>query len=189
MIEIKQIPSDEVDALILNAELRSELEPYYDESIAKVETGQLPLGLENEYLASMLAWETAPSLPIYQWFTPPLKPVSPHRMPEKELHDALWELIYRLYSKQIVLDFTDHLSDLELYLLICHDILPCREKMLERRNGFLHWDCAGINENPELWLTYYATTQQREIWEEMNEKMAPYHEDPPYSRDLPGDPG
>ena len=188
MIEATPNPSEKVDAMLRNAELRSELEPYYDESISSVELGRLPLGEENEYLASMLAWETAPSLPIYQWFTPPLKPISPWIMTEKELHDSLWHLIQNLYEKQIVLDFTDHLSDLELYLLICQEILPCREKMLTNRRGFLHWDCAGIDENPEVWLRYYADDQQREIWEEANDDTAPFHCDPPYPRELPGDP-
>ena len=38
-----------------NAELRDELEPYYDESISRVSVHRLPLSVENEYLASMLA--------------------------------------------------------------------------------------------------------------------------------------
>ncbi len=188
MIEVKRIPPEELDALLRNAELRNELEPYYDESISQVESSQLPITQENEYLASMLAWETAPSLPIYQWFTPPLKPISHRGMTAAVLREELWNLIHHLYTKQIVLDFTDHLSDEELYLLICHEILPCREKMIERRNGYLHWDCAGINENQEIWLTYYATEEERDAWEDVNEKMAPPHEATPFPRDLPHDP-
>ena len=62
--------ASELDELMRNAELRDEPEPYYDESISRVSIQQLPLTVENEYLASMLAWEVAPVLPIYRWFDP-----------------------------------------------------------------------------------------------------------------------
>jgi len=58
--------SDEVTELLRNAELRDELEPYYDESISRVNVQSLPIRVENEFLASMLAWERAPILPIYR---------------------------------------------------------------------------------------------------------------------------
>ena len=65
--------------------------------------------------------------------------------------------IEKLFEKHIVLDFTDHLSDYQLYGIIFRDILPSHEKMLERRTTYLHWDCANIEENPDIWLRYYAT--------------------------------
>ena len=40
-----------------NAELRDELERYVDESITSVNVQQLTLAAENDFLASMLAWE------------------------------------------------------------------------------------------------------------------------------------
>ena len=68
---------EEVEELLRNAELRDELEPYYDESISRIRLQHLPLTVENEFLASMLAWETAPILPIYRWFDPELRPPRP----------------------------------------------------------------------------------------------------------------
>ncbi|MBQ6108893.1 MAG: hypothetical protein IJK97_11845, partial [Thermoguttaceae bacterium] len=72
MSEIKNHSSCEIDAILRNAELRSELEPFYDESIVQVEDSHLPIEVENDYLEMMLAWEVAPVLPIAQWFNPPL---------------------------------------------------------------------------------------------------------------------
>lgn len=187
MSEIKNQSSCEIDAILRNAELRSELEPFYDESIVQVEDSHLPIEVENDYLEMMLAWEVAPVLPIAQWFNPPLKPVHPSKLTPEELHAALYRLIDLLYEKKIVLDFTDHLSDEELYMLICRDILPSREKMLAVRDGYLHWDCALVGENQDIWLTYYATDEEREMWEEINETSAPYKQIPPYPRDLPKD--
>ena len=72
-------------------------------------------------------------------------------------------------------------------MLICHDILPSREKMLAVRDGYLHWDCAQIDENQNVWLTYYASDEEREMWEEIHETSAPYKQIAPYPRDLPKD--
>lgn len=188
MAEFSKHSADDVSAMIRNAELRSELEPYYDESIVQLDDRHLPLNVENDYLEMMLAWEVAPVLPISEWFNPPLRPHHPARMTSGELHEELMNLVNLLYEKQIVLDFTDHLSDRELYLLICQEILPSKEKMLAVRDGYLHWDCAGVSENQEIWLTYYASAEEREMWEETNELSAPFHLDPPYPRDLPSDP-
>ncbi|MFP6659201.1 MAG: hypothetical protein VB853_13545, partial [Pirellulales bacterium] len=62
--------SDEVDHLIRNAELRDELEPYFDESIGRINVQEFSTPQENEFLESMLAWERAPVLPISDWFSP-----------------------------------------------------------------------------------------------------------------------
>lgn len=186
MAELR-FPADDIDEMIRNAELRSELEPYYDESIVQLESRQLPLNVENDYLEMMLAWEMAPVLPIAQWFEPPIRPRHPSKMTPEELNSELMALVHRLYEKKIVLDFTDHLSDWELYLLICQDILPSKEKMLAVRDGYLHWDCAGIDENQEIWLMYYASDEERDLWEEMHEESAPYRQEPPFMRNLPTD--
>lgn len=178
---------DEVDQLLLNARLRDELEPFFDESIDRLNIGDLPTTVENEYLASMLAWERAPVVPISRWFEPELVLPPPESLGEHELHIVLWETIYKLFGKQIVLDFTDHLSDRQLYCTICRDILPSLEKKLEGPRSFLHWDCADAGGDPEIWLRYYATPEEREGWAEGGEELPP-SEPPPFPRDLPREP-
>ena len=93
--------------------------------------------------------------------------------------------IEKLFEKRIVLDFTDHLSDYQLYGLIFRDILPSHEKKLERRTSYLHWDCANINESPDMWLRYYATPADRTAWAEENDQPLPPREEPPFKRRLP----
>src|SRR5690242_12888742 len=109
---------EEVEHLLRNAQLRDELEPYFDESIGRVNIEEVPTPVENEFLASMLAWERAPVVPISQWFDPELVLPRPETLSEDHLHELLWTTVYRLFEKRIVLDFTDHLSDRELYCLI-----------------------------------------------------------------------
>ena len=74
MVDSRRPQDLEVEELLRNAELRNALEPFYDESISRVNVQHLPLAVENEFLASMLAWEQAPVLPIYRWFEPELRP-------------------------------------------------------------------------------------------------------------------
>ena len=128
---------------MLNAELRDELERYVDESITRVNVQQLTLAAENDFLASMLAWEQAPILPIYRWFDPELRAPRPEMLNDASLKSILWDVVRKLHQKRIVLDFTEHLSDRELYCLIYRDILPAREKKLDHMSHYLHWDCTG----------------------------------------------
>ncbi len=142
---------DEVDLLLANARLRDELEPYRDESIDDPSVSRMPLRTENEYLASMLAWERAPALPIASWFTPVLEIPSPDSLSDETLVVVLNETIQRLYSQNVVLRFTDHLSDRELYKIIYRDILPCCEKKVEIQGKNLEWRCI---EDNDTWLRY-----------------------------------
>ncbi len=182
----KPLP-DEVEHLLRNAELRDELEPYFDESIRRVNVDELPTPVENEFLASMLAWERAPVLPISQWFDPELQLPRPDRLDSDQLHERLWQAIHQLFERRIVLDFTDHLSDRELYCLIYRDILPCREKKIDVPDNYLHWDCADVGGDATTWLRYYATEEERRAWIEDVEfdEPLPAAEKPPYPRLLP----
>ena len=179
---------EEVEELIRNAQLRDELEPFYDESISRINVQHLPLSVENEFLASMLAWEQAPVLPIYRWFEPELRPPRPNQLTEEELHRILWDVIQKLFERRIVLDFTDHLSDRELYCLIYRDILPAREKKIDLARNYLHFDCAGADADPEIWLRYYASEEDREAWAEAYNLPLPPRCSPPYTRQLPREP-
>ncbi|MEN6408046.1 MAG: hypothetical protein ABFC77_16450 [Thermoguttaceae bacterium] len=180
---------DEVDQLLRNAELRNELERYFDESISRVNVQHFTLAAENDFLAAMLAWEQAPVVPICRWFEPELRPPRPESLADGDLHKILWDMVHRLYQKRIVLDFTDHLADRELYCLIVRDILPAREKKLEGLNNYLHWDCTGASGDTEVWLRYYATEDEREDWAEMYAQPLPPMLPLPYPRQLPREPG
>jgi len=180
---------DEVEQLLRNAELRDELERYFDESISRVNVQHWTLAAENDFLASMLAWEQAPILPIYRWFEPELRLPRPESLSDENLHQILAEVIRKLFVKRIVLDFTDHLSDRELYRLIFRDILPAREKKLDYPSNYLHWDCTGAGGDSEVWLRYYASEEERQEWTENYHHPLPPHEPLPHPRNLPREPG
>jgi hypothetical protein len=176
---------EEVEHLLRNAQLRDELEPYLDEAICRVNVQELPTPVENEFLASMLAWERAPVLSISRWFTPELRLPHPDTLADAELHQRLWQTIRQLFDAKIVLDFTDHLSDRELYTVIYRDILPSPEKKIDAAENYLHWDCADMGGDPEIWLRYYASAEDRENWAHELPGPLPDREEPPYKRELP----
>lgn len=171
--------------MLRNAQLRDELDPLYDESIGRVNARSMTTSSENEFLESMLEWERAPILPISQWFQPELILPHPDRLSPTQLSTVLRETITKLYEQQIVLDFTDHLSDYQLYCIVFRDILPAHEKKLSRRNSYLHWDCANTSDDPDAWLRFYATEEEREIWAQENDADPPPQEVPPHQRELP----
>ena len=177
--------SNDVDDLLLNARLRDELEPFLDESVGLVNVRQMSTPRENEFLASMLAWERAPVLPISQWFEPELVLPRPDSLDDQQLHEVLWETIHKLYDQRIVLDFTDHLTDRELYCLLVRDILPSPEKKVDIPRNYLHWHCLDSDEEPETWLRFYATEEEREGWAEETCQELPPAEIPPYPRIMP----
>lgn len=177
--------SDEVDHLLRNAQLRDELEPYLDESVHLLDMRRLPTPSENEFLASMLAWERAPVLPIARWFAPELTLPHPDTLDDHSLNERLWDTIEKLYSQRIMLDFTDHLSDRQLYCLIYRDILPSHEKKVELPKNYLRWHCLDDEDEPDTWLRFYATPDERRVWEDDTNQTAPPSEPAPFPRKMP----
>ena len=176
---------EEVEHLLVNAQLRDALEPFLDESVDLLNVRRLPTPQENEFLASLLAWERAPVLPISRWFEPELVLPHPERLDDAQLHQVLWETIEKLYDQRIVLDFTDHLSDRELYCVIYRDILPSPEKKIDLPKNFLHWHCLDDSDEPETWLRYYATELERRAWAAETGLPLPAAESPPFPRKMP----
>ncbi|GHT22706.1 hypothetical protein FACS189419_05640 [Planctomycetales bacterium] len=173
----------DVDELLRNAELRTELEPFRDESLCCVHFRNRSIRFENEYLTGMLDWEISPVEPIARWFQPEMRIPAPEALNDEQLAKTLDDVLQRFYEKKMVLDFTNHLSDRELYTLIYRDILPLREKNLQFRRGYLHWDCSCGDD--DLWLRYYASDDERKEYSDCNGNPLPPREIPPYYRDMP----
>ena len=185
MVKASRSEPDDVDQLMLNAQLRDALEPFVDESLDLVGLQQMPTATENEFLASMLAWERAPVLAISQWFTPELQLPHPESLDHDELHQVLWDTINQLYAEQIVLDFTEHLSDRQLYCLIYRDILPSPEKKIDLPKNYLHWDCLDAANNLEDWLRFYASEEERNQWQIETNLPLPPSQSSPFPRKMP----
>jgi hypothetical protein len=176
--------TDEVELLLRNARLRDEIEPYIDESVSLVHFRQMTLREENSFLESMLAWERAPALPISHWSSPELELPSPGSLDDDVLSEILIDTIERLYSVRVVLEMTEHLSDRELYTLLCRDILPACEKKVDLPGNYLCWRCLEETD-VDTWLTYYATELERQQWFDHQGGPLPEPQPAPYPRKLP----
>ena len=152
MSNIRRPQAEEVDQLLRNAELRDELERYFDESVSRVNVQHLDAG-RRERIFWPACWpgnrprscrSTAGSIPN-------CGRRGPNRCATK-ICTRSWDVIGKLFQKRIVLDFTDHLSDRELYCLIYRDILPAPGKEARLPSNYLHWDCTGRGGDPEIWL-------------------------------------
>ncbi len=185
MMELNLNDLNDVDQLMLNARLRDEIEPYLDESVTMIDTARMPTSMENEFLASMIAWERAPILPLSQWFTPELKLLDCARISDEALSQELHQVIGRLFEKNIILSDTEHLSDRQLYQLIGRSILPSMEKQISIPGRYLRWQCYDEVADEDIWLTYYASDQERNDWEAANYETAPARRSLPFSRKMP----
>ena len=104
---------------------------------------------------------------------------------EMELKQHLHQVIGRLFEKNIMLMFTGHLSDRELYCLIARDILPAQEKKVMLPEKYLRWQCLDIEMDEESWLRYYATEEDRERWHFDTGLKLPPRQRLPFPRHLP----
>jgi hypothetical protein len=136
----------------------------------------------------MLAWERAPVLEISKWFSPELVLPPPDELADEPLSQTLWRTVQLLFEQRIVLDFTDHLSDRQLYTLIYRDILPSPEKKIDNLSSYLHWDCSDAGGDDTVWLRFYASDQDRELWASETQAHLPAKELPPHPRMLPREP-
>ena len=176
---------NEVDELLLNAELRNELDRYYDESLVVIDTQRMSTHFENEYLSSILAWERAPSLPISQWFEPAIG-LPPHdTLSDVDLHQRLQQTLRQLYDRNILLDFTGHLSDRQLYCLIRPRHLAGTREKVAIANTFLHWQCIDPMVEEENWLRFYADDEERREWQAETGLALPPLEELPFPRAIP----
>lgn len=176
-----------VELLMQNARLRDEIEPYMDESVYLVDLDRMTVDNENEFLHSLLAWERAPVLPISSWFQPELVLSTHSDLDDEQLSFQLHQVIGRLYEKNILLEYTQHLSDRQLYCMIARDILPAQEKKVQLNDTFLRWQCIDIVEDEESWLRFYATDAERDVWHRETGLRLPPSQEPPFKRSLPQD--
>jgi hypothetical protein len=90
-------------------------------------------------------------------------------MDDAALHEKLWETIRAMSGIGLYLDFTDHLSDRELYARLCNDVLVT-ETFLDPEDpdsgAVVQLVNCGTDEDDRIYLTYYADEETRKDWSE-----------------------
>ncbi len=107
---------------------------------------------------------------------------------ETEHSAKLSEVINALSLLAIYLESTDHLSDRELYTLLCEDVL--REETVFQSGEMMNMNChidlvsSGSKEDTDLYLKYYADDDDRAFWlEKFPDDVLPSQEPLPFNRD------
>ncbi len=182
--------TDEVQAQLDCLEYETGLMPFMDEAVTRVNYRKWRTKDACEFLKSMRDWEFAEVCSISNWFSPPLILKPSRFLNDIEVAEALDSAVEKLYEKKIVLEFTDHLSDRELYDIIACDILPLKEKRLKEPTGYIHWNLAlnDTHQGTMNWLMYYASDKERSAWADFYNELPPNKSLPLYPRDLPTEP-
>lgn len=115
-------------------------------------------------------------------------PLRPAEVSDEGLRGRLWELIYALAGRRIFLNSTDHLDDRTLYTwldtFLDKDCADCPLEARSNLNVEVSDVANGGNEATQTWLRFYATEQERSIWQNnLGGGPLPPRERPPYDRD------
>lgn len=151
----------------------------------------MPPALEENFLQNLLFFENAPQMKRRDVLgLDGFQPRTPDDVPEEEIEDALWALIFALARRRNFLENTDHLSDRQLYELLWEQILEEPTSVFPES---CRWSCeisvcdyGSPNGDNGLmtFLRFYADDHFRLEWEEeFPDQPLPRHRDPPYSRD------
>jgi hypothetical protein len=105
---------------------------------------------------------------------------------ESAVRDILWDVIEALGSMGIYLLSTDHLSDGQLYALLCDDLL--RQPVwgvLDPPDSAMWIDVIGgfSDDDIGIWLRHYASDDDRKDARKWNGGKVPEHRAPPFDRD------
>jgi hypothetical protein len=142
--------------------------------------------LELDFLQRILAIETGPYVSNREWLEREGSVFVPlTELPAGSVGVELMRLVNALARARVFINYTDHLSDAELYERLWEEVLPDELPDLPRTEaeGF-HWDFSDGGGEPNAWLAYYASDEERERWRtEFPEIIIPPRCRPPYARD------
>ena len=186
---IVQDDSELVDQILRIEELKEEIQECVGgQATFGAASENLPLKLEEQFLEHVLEFERAEMGTHRELLArdgvalPP-----PDGLTEEELTQALAGVIRALAERRIFLENTNHLSDRELYSLLCNDLLDDEVPLLPPESETnCHLDLIGSGSEDDIcvWLTCYADEQDRAVWaRDFPEEQIPPHRDPPYDRD------
>jgi hypothetical protein len=161
-------------------------------SSSKMLTGtapNCPPEIEEQFWKNVLQFENAPEVqPFDELVRAGLTPPPAEELDDVALTAALSAMIRGLEQLGVYLEFTNHLSDRDLYVRLWSSVL--REPMAltpDDADSAWHIDmsCAGSDDDGvEAYLMYYADEETRRRWaEEYPDCPVPERREPPFDRD------
>ncbi|MDD5543971.1 MAG: hypothetical protein PHX83_12430 [Acidobacteriia bacterium] len=149
---------------------------------------ECPPEVEEQFWQQVIAYHEAEEAPLFDVLLksgvslPP-----PQQMNDAQLTVKLWEVIRAMAALGAFLEFTDHLSDRELYARLWNDVLREPTMLMPEDPAFAcHIDMIGTGseEDTALYLKYFADENARRDWAiHFPEETIPRHENLPHDRD------
>jgi len=174
---------DPIEQYIHIADMKAELRDEHGAMAVGVADG-VDQGLEEAFLESVLDYERANQVPFRELLERDgVLLLAPDELNDEELSAKLEEVIQAMAKRHAFLEFTDHLSDRELYTHLVEESLEEDMPDLPPDSpGNWHFDIS--NGDTDAYLRYYADDDSRADWaESFPDDEIPPREDPPYDRD------
>ena len=148
-----------------------------------------PPEMQEQFLKNVLAFENAPEVqPFDELVRAGLTLPPAEELDDAALTEALWTMIRGLEDLGVYLEFTDHLSDRELYVQLWSSVL--REPMAltpDDLQAAWHIQMSGAStgdDGVDTYLTYYADEEtRREFAEKYPDSPVPERKALPFDRD------
>jgi hypothetical protein len=146
----------------------------------------LPKDVAEQFLKQVIAFETAPTTTDFDRLTAdgvPLPP--PEDVSDRAIGVVLWQVIFALAKHRVFLSRTNHLSDRELYAVLWHTVLREEVRIVPGDNT-VAWQVCVPGDDPDStsFLTYYASEEDRQSWQEhLPEAVIPPRKPPLHDRD------
>ncbi|MBR4833375.1 MAG: hypothetical protein IKU86_03440 [Thermoguttaceae bacterium] len=180
---------DEFEVYMENIALREKTEEYADADKDYYKRHHsVSLVQENQHMREDLDWESSPILPISEQLGPGWRPLDLSTATDAEVASALLDLLERLRRAHHEIWGADHLSNRRLYELIARRLLPHETKRLASPYSPAVWNFAFYTENScldssdySIWLTYYATPEERFLWARERDVALPQRQTPPFA--------
>jgi hypothetical protein len=106
-----------------------------------------------------------------------------YALSDEEVHRRIGDVLVAMQAIGLVVEFTDHLSDRELYRYL-REALQEETILSDDPNSACHLSPigSGSEEDNEIYLRYYADDEERRFWAEDGFTVPP-KEPPPFRRD------
>src|ERR1051326_5383556 len=120
--------------------------------------------IEERFWKEIIAFETAPDVEPFALLPERgLSLPAPDSLGDVALHAKLWEVIEAMADIGMVLEFTDHLSDRELYTQLWSHTLRDPIPLTPDDGGTWHMDMS-YGDDARAYLKYYADEEARREW-------------------------
>ena len=170
------------------AALRRRIQEAAGEEVLHGVSPDCPPDVEEMFLEQVLAFEQIGATPLFeQLVAAGVALPAPGQIADKTLAAKLDQMFAALAGLGVYVQSTDHLSDRELYELLWRETLRVPETTVPENPNItclIDLVSTGSMEHNQIWLTYYASEEDREAWQaDFPESPLPQKKKRPYYRD------